>query len=130
MFHTFCSQEERKNFGGSDFLEMQFCRMPPNTEIERMVAADRIKHWCQDSLYISGDDAGVFFQEYDGIFDCGICSNSETGAIAPYGINYYRADLMDAIIAKILKKRPADYETLTAWLYTAKTHHGFYILGV
>lgn len=130
MFHSFSSQEERKNFGGSDFLEIQFCRMPPKTEIERMVAVDRIKHWCCDSLYISGEGVSAFFKEYGCIFDCGIYSNLETGAIDPYGINYYRSDLIDAIIAKILKKRPTDYEKLAAWLNTAKQYPGFYILGI
>lgn len=130
MFHSFSSQDKRKNFGGSDFLEIQFCRMPPKTEIERMVAVDRIKHWCCDSLYISGEDVSAFFKEYGCIFDCGIYNNLETGAIDPYGINYYRSDLIDAIIAKILKKRPADYEKLAAWLNTAKQYPGFYILGI
>ena len=28
LFHTFKSQEERRKFGGSAFIEIQFCNMP------------------------------------------------------------------------------------------------------
>lgn len=128
LFHTFSSQEERRKFGGSDFFEIQFCRMPRKTEVERITAVDSIHHWLDDSLYVSGEDA--FMQEYDGIFDCGIYNNLETGPIDPFGINYYRPDFIDAIIAKLLDKRPADYEKLVEWLNTAKKYNGFYILGV
>ena len=130
MFHTLSSQEERRKFGGSCFFEIQFCRMPQKTEVKTIVAVDSIKHWFDDSLYISGDDDSAFFKEYDCIFDCGIYNNLEAGTIDPYGINYYGPDLIDAIIAKILEKRPTDYEKLVEWLNTAKKYNGFYILGV
>lgn len=130
LFHTFFSQEERREFGGSDFFEIQFCRMPQKTNVELITAADSIHHWLDDSLYVSGDDGSVFMQEYDGIFDCGIYNNLETGPIDPYGINYYGPDLIDTIIAKLLDIRPIDYEKFAEWLNTAKKYNGFYILGV
>jgi len=129
MFYSFASQTERREFGGSDFLEVQFCKMPPKTEIEIVTAIGSIDHWRNDSLYISGDDIYLFLTEYGDIFDCGIYNNLETGTVDPYGINYYRPDLIDAIILKLLDKRPTDYEKLAAWLHAAKKHNGFYILG-
>lgn len=130
LFHTFSSQEERREFNGSDFFEIQFCRLPKKTEVEIIVAVDSISHWLDDSLYVSGDDANAFIEEYDCIFDGGIYNNLETGTIDPYGINYYGSDLICTIIAKLLEIRPTDYEKLVEWLNTAKKYNGFYILGV
>lgn len=130
LFHTFSSQEERRKLGGSDFFEIQFCRMPQKTKTKIITAVDSINHWLDDSLYVSGDDANTFLQEYDGILNCGIYNNLETGTIDPYGINYYDSDLIDPIIAKLLDRRPTDYEKLVEWLNTAKKYNGFYILGV
>lgn len=129
LFHTFSSQEERKEFNGSDFLEIQFCRLPKKTEAEIIVKANSISHWLDDSLYVSGDDGNAFFEEYDCIFDGGIYNNLETGTIDPWGINYYGPDMIDAIIAKLLKIKPTDYENLVEWLNKAKKYNGFYILG-
>lgn len=130
LFHTFSSQGERRKFGGSDFFEIQFCRMSQKTEVGIIVAVDSISHWLDDSLYVSGDDHNAFFKEYGCIFDCGIYNNLETGTIDPYGINYYGPDLIDTIIARLLKIKPTDYETLVEWLNAAKKYNGFYILGV
>jgi len=98
--------------------------------VKTAVTVDSINHWLDDSLYIRGDDASEFLKEYGCIFNCGIYNNLETGTVDPYGINYYKSDFIDAIIAKILKIRPTDYEKLAAWLHTAKQYNGFYILGV
>lgn len=130
LFHTFSSQEERREFGGSDFYEMQFCKMPQKTEVESIIAVDSIDHWLDDSLYISGDDHNAFFSEYDSIFDCGVYNNLETGPIDPCGINYYGPDFIDTILEKILEARPTDHKRLVEWLNTAKKYNGFYILGV
>lgn len=130
MFYTFSSLEERREFNGSDFFEIQFCRLPKKTEIEIIVAVDSISHWLDDSLYVSGDDDNAFFEEYGCIFDGGFYNNLETGTIDPYGINYYGPNLIDTIIAKLLEIKPTDYEKLVEWLDTAKQYNGFYILGV
>lgn len=130
LFHTFASQAERRQFGGSDFFEIQFCRLPLKTKVETITAVDSIKHWLDDSLYVHGDDECKFFESYADIFDCGIYNNLETGPIDLFGINYYGPDLIDDFIAKLFEKKPADYETLIEWLNTAKEHNGFYILGI
>lgn len=130
LFHTFSSQEERRAFGGSDFFEILFCRLPQKTEAKIITAVDSINHWLNNSLYISGDNQNAFLQEYGSIFDRGIYNNLETGTIDPCGINYYGPDLIDTIIARLLEIRPTDHERLVEWLDTAKKYNGFYILGV
>lgn len=130
MFYSFASQAERRAFGGSDFLEIQFCKLPPETKPEKAAALDSITHWQDDSFYISGDDMDLFLKEYGGIFDCGMYYNMETGTIDPYGPNYYRPELTEKIIERILTGKPADYQKLLAWLNAAKKYNGFYILGV
>lgn len=130
LFHTFSSQEARRAFGGSDFLEIQFCRMPRETKAERLTAVDSIRHWQNDSLYVSGDDDNAFLQEYGGILTGGIYNNLETGAMDPFGINYYCPEFIDPMIAKLLDRKPTDYERLVEWLNAAKQYNGFYILGV
>lgn len=38
LFHTFGSQEERRKFGGSCFIEIQYCRLPENTQLEKIIS--------------------------------------------------------------------------------------------
>ena len=130
LFHKFSSQAERRAFGGSDFFELQFCRMPPDTEAALLTAVDSVHHWRDDSLYISGDDDGAFMGAYGELFPWGMYNNLETGPIDPYGINYYRAELIDPFIAKLREVKPVEYEILAGWLTTAKGYNGFYLLGV
>lgn len=130
MFYSFSSQTERRKSGGSDFLGMQFCRMPFTMEIEEIVAADNITHWMDDSLYISGDDIDLFLKEYGGIFDSGIYNNLEIGVVDIFGINYYKPECTKTIRSRILAAEPAEYERLAEWLSRAEKHDGFYILGV
>ncbi len=130
MFHSFSSQADRRKSGGSDFLELQFCRMPPETAIEKIIAVDNIFHWSDDFLYISGDDTNVFLNAYSHILGCGIYNNLKTGVADPSGINYYKPGSIDAIAARLLENKPADYKKLAAWLSAAKKYNGFYLLGV
>ena len=71
------SQEERKEFGGSLFIEIPFCKMPQTTKTKKIAAVDSIENRQNDSLYIS--DENTFFQEYSNIFDCGIYNNLKSG---------------------------------------------------
>ncbi len=128
MFYTFNSQKERRSFGGSCFLEFQFCRLPNGTDIKEILSVDNIRHWFDDSLYVQDDDA--FYKEYSSIFDCGTYCNMECGVVDTYGINYYAPTLMDGIISKILNEKPTDYQNLAEWLEKAKKYNGFYILGI
>lgn len=126
LFHKFNSQEDRRNFGGSYFIELQFCRLPKGTENKKLFSD--IRHWQNDSLYICDDD--LFYREYSGIFNCGIYHNLKTGIVDIYGLNYYPPELTDALIKRITEKSPEDGNTLLEWLSKAKNYNGFYVLGV
>lgn len=128
LFHTFFSQSERRDFGGSAFIEIQFCKLPVRSSIKSIVDVSNIKNWQNDSLYVYDENA--FYQEYGHIFDCGTYNNLETGPVYLNGINYYPASLTDAIIKRIRESKPADYTVLVDWLERAKGYNGFYILGV
>lgn len=79
-FHMFDSHEERRKHGGSAFIEMQFCRLPKGTSIEKLVNSD--VHRQNDSLYI--DDENEFYRAYSRIFDCGIYNNLSKGTVDIY----------------------------------------------
>lgn len=128
-FHTFNSQEERISYGGSAFIEIQFCKFPVGTTIKELVAVHSMDHWQNDSLYIYIDDDNVFYQEYSRIFDCGTYNNLKTGPVDICGINYYAPSLIESIIERLDKERPVDYEVLIKWLIKSKSYNGFYILG-
>ena len=128
LFHMFHSQEERRNFGGSAFIEIQFCKIPYGVKEKRIVAVNSINHWQNDSLYVN--DADTFHQEYSHIFNAGLYNNLKSGTVDIFGINYYAPVLIDPIIEKLQKDKPADYTTLIEWLIKAKEYNGFYILGI
>lgn len=128
LFHIFDSQEQRREFGGSAFIEIQFCKLPCNAEIKDVVAVRNINHWQNDSLYIN--DEGIFYSQYCNIFDCGTYNDLKKGVIDIYGINYYAPAQIHSIIDKVRETKPMDYETLLEWLINAKKYNGFYILGI
>lgn len=119
LFHIFSSQEERRIFGGSAFVEIQFCELPIGTKEKKLVAVSSINNWKDDSLYICVEDLDAFHREYNPIFSCDL-----------YGINYYPPSTIDLLIAKLNTDKPTDFEQLIAWLNEAKHHNGFYILGI
>ena len=123
----FLNYEKIKKYGGSDFIEIQFCDMPHGTSVKEITAIDNIKDNNPDSLYICDDN--TFYHEYSRFFDCGTYNNLKTGPVDIYGINYYAPHLTDLIIEKITKEKTTDYEALTQWLQKSKSHNGFYILG-
>jgi len=128
LFHTFKSQEERRDFGGSWFIEMQFCKLPSGTKPKKIIAVDSINHWQSDSLYINDEKA--FYQQYSHIFNRGIYNNLKSGPVDIYGINYYAPSLVDSIIEKLNNDKPDDCEALIEWLIASKEYNGFYILGI
>lgn len=128
MFLTFKSQEERREHGGSGFIEFQFCKMPVKSKIESIVTIEIIDHWKLDSLYVS--DYEEFFEIYGKYFDCGYYNNMKNGLVDIYGINYYTSECVDSIISKIETEKPEDYPVILEWLNKAKEYNGFYILGV
>ena len=119
LFHVFSSQEERRSFGGSAFVEIQFCELPIGTNEKGLVSVSSINFWNNDSLYIHAEDLDTFHRAYNPILSCDIC-----------GINYYPPSTIDFLIAKLNTDKPTDFEQLIAWLNEAKHHNGFYILGI
>ena len=126
LFHIFNSQRERREYGGSCFIELQFCSLPKGTPIETLVNSD--VHWQDDSLYV--DDENKFYKEYSSIFDCGVYNNLSSGTVDVYGLNYYSPEKTDIIIDKLGREKPYDYQMLLDWLEKSKEYNGFYILGI
>lgn len=130
LFHTFSSQKERKQFGGSFFIEIQYCRLARGTSIEKIVSVDAISNWRDDSLYIYGNDDNEFLLHYGKIFTDGIYNNRKSGAVDLCGINYYSEELADLMAETIKEEEPPDYQVLLDWLKGVKEHNGFYVLGL
>ena len=128
LFHRFNNQEERRMFGGSDFLELQFCQHKSGTSIKRIV--NKFENWRNDSLYISGDDMDTFYSCYKDVFKNGTYNNLKSGDIDFFGINYYSSEKVDEMIKTIEEKKPKDYIIVLEWLNKAKEFNGIYILGV
>lgn len=128
LFHAFSSQAERQAFGGSAFIELQFCKLPARMHTKKLMALDNINFWQDDSLYIIDETA--FYQAYSHIFDCGTYHNLKRGIVDLYGFNYYAPKLINPIIEKLHQRKPDDYQTLLPWLAKASSYNGFYILGL
>ena len=124
LFHQFSSQKERRKFGGSAFIEIQFCKLPFGTKTETLI--NNVNFWKDDSLYIHISDDEVFCKEYKHIFDCSINDNS----FDIHGINYYDSSSAERIIDALLNYKPLEFKALIAWLEISKSYNGFYILGI
>ena len=118
LFHIFNSQEDRRAYGGSAFIEIQFCKLPAKRIRNKSAALRNLHHWQNDSLYI--DDENLFYNEYHHIFD----------TVDIFGMNYYGPESIKPIIEKIITTEPMEYEVLVEWLIKAKEFNGFYILGL
>lgn len=130
MFLTFENQDERRKYGGSAFIELQYCRLAPKTDIKNIVSIDTVKNWNDDSLYIYIDDDNDFVRRYGEIFTGGTYNNLKTGYMDICGINYYSPQLLAEIIKVVKKETPTDYEILLPWLKEAEKYNGVYILGL
>ena len=128
LFHSFNTQDERRAFGGSDFLELQFCQHKSGTSIKRIV--NKFENWRNDSLYISGDYMDAFYKCYKDVFKNGTYNNLKSGDIDFFGINYYSPEQVEEMIKTIEEKKPKDYIIVLEWLNKAKEFNGIYILGV
>ena len=130
LFHSFSSQTERREYGGSDFIELQCCKLKRGTSIKKIISVDHIEHWKTDSLFLSGDDMDNFISLYSDIFNQGFYNNGKSGSLDLFGINYYPPELEEAIIKRLRERNSEDGRILTDWLMTADEHNGLYILGV
>ena len=127
-FHTFQTQEERRAYGGSDFLELQSCTLPLGTALQDIVSPDRIHHWKNDSLYLYGEDSEAFLSDYEAILKNGVANDLESETPDLFGINYYSPKETEMIKARLKAEQPPAYEILLDWLENAC--NGFYLLGL
>lgn len=130
LFHTFRSQDERRAFGGSYFIELQYCKLAPNADLKQIVSVDSIVNWANDSLYIHGDDDGAFLSQYGEILTGGIYNNGETGPADLCGINYYSPQQARLIAERIMEQKPLELQVLLDWLERGTGYNGFYLLGL
>ena len=99
MFMKFKSNEERRAYGGSDFIEIQYCTLPNGTLDKEIV--DAVHNWDLSSLYIFGDDFQRFYNEYKEIIGNGLYCNLKEGFIDYCGINYYSPEKTIKIIERL-----------------------------
>ena len=130
LFHSFPSQEVRRKFGGSYFMELQYCRLAQGTGTGRIVSVDAVEHWKDDSLYIYGDDEDRFISHYGGIFTGGLYNNGESGAVDTCGINYYPRERALLVAKAVKEAKPPDAQALLEWLEKGQDYNGFYVLGL
>ena len=130
LFHVFQSQAERRKLSGSDFIEIQYCRLPQGTAIHQIVSVDSIEHWKNDSLYAFGDNMDVFFQNYGHIITGGVYNNETRGSIDLFGINFYSREQAASIRKRLKTETPLDSPVLLKWLMEVEQCLGFYVLGV
>lgn len=129
LFHTFHSQAERRAFGGGDFVELQYCRLPEGTSLRDILSIDVIEDWKDDSLYIFGDDMDLFYQNYGDIITDGVYCNGDRGPMDLVGVNFYTRDQGAAMIKQLVEEKPPEYQILCRWLQAGAQYLGFYLLG-
>lgn len=120
MFHKFKNQEERKNFGGTAFVEFAYCKNKSKLKILNRLLKRKNIFWNDDSLYIYVDDVDEFYNLYDDTFKV---NNF-------YGSNYYSKEKTIEIINSLKQKQPKDYLVLVEWLESALMYDGFWIYGI
>lgn len=128
IFHSFANQDERRKFGGSAFIELQYCTLKSKTKLAKVV--NKHGYWRDSSLYIYMDDIECFCSDYGDIFYGGTYHNLHSGEVDIYGINYYTPVQLKGIILKIEEKKPLDYQVILEWLKNGEQFNGFYILGI
>lgn len=128
LFYKFKNQEERKNFGGSAFIEIQYCTLPESTDIKVITSVESIKNWQNNSLYVN--DENKFFEEYCSILNKGYYNNLKQGTVDIYGINYYTKTETENIKKMLEENKPEDYDVFLQWLENVSNYNGFYVLGI
>ena len=128
LFYTFSTQEERRNFGGSDFIELQYCRLK-RTRFQRIIS-DCNGHWEDDSLYVRGRHLDEFLAAYSDVLSEALYPNKKSGPVYPFGPNYYPPERVPAMIARLHERNSEDDRVLAKWLLKATEYNGFYVLGV
>jgi hypothetical protein len=130
MFRIFRNVEERRKFGGSAFIELQYCKLSAQTKMKKVVSIKSIHAWKDDSLYIHLDDIDSFVECYRSILNNGTYSNMKSGFVDIFGINYYSNENIKQIVNDITNRKPLDHKTFLSWLNQGLQYNGFYLLGI
>lgn len=130
LFHSFASQEDRRTFGGGDFVELQYCKLKHGTTLNEILSNETMEHWEDDSLYLYGDDLNLFADLYGDIITGGTYYNLATGPLDRYGINYFSSEQAETIRQQLQTEPSTDDKILLHWLEQEKRYNGFYVLGV
>lgn len=132
LFHSFSSQDERRKFGGGDFLQFVFCKLDKGTAVEEIVSNRAVAPllWNLSSLYLCGEDWNEFCAAYGEIITGGTYENLETGYLDGCGINYFSPEQMQQIIKRLREEKPKDYHLLLTWMEQGAQYNGFYLLGL
>lgn len=62
MFLKFQSQDQRRKYGGSCFIELQFCKLPSATKLDRIF--NGYDHWQNESLYVYDNECSETVLKY------------------------------------------------------------------
>ena len=130
LFMTFDNQDERRECGGSCYIELCFCKLSKDAETKDILDLDENIFWQNDSLYIHGDYQNQFYNEYKEIFGLGINAGMKESLFDTWGLTYFNPEKIPGIIERANENKPEGYEDLTEWLEKAREYNGFYILGV
>ena len=130
VFLSFASREERRAFGGSAFMELQYCKLKTKATLRKILSLRSIPYWQNDGLYIYLDDLDVFMMQYTDVFGDGAYSNRKSGSMDEFGITYYSPARLQNIIKKIEQQKPLGYEVILEWLKQGIDYNGFYVLGI
>ncbi|MCF7924449.1 MAG: hypothetical protein K9L64_04985 [Candidatus Izimaplasma sp.] len=130
MFHIFSNIDERRKYGGSAFIELQYCKLSAQTKLKKIVSIKSIQNWKDDSLYIHVDDLDSFVESYGRILNNGTYNNMKSGVVDIFGINYYTIENMKDLVDVITKSKPVGNEKLLSWLKKGLQYNGFYLLGI
>ena len=128
LFLKFDMQESRRKYGGSCFIELQFCKLPSGTKIKQILEGS--DHWKDDSLYVYDDQQGDFYIKYKDVIGYGIHPNMSEGYFDTWGVTYYGPNQIGDIKERLKEHKPEEYEVLLEWLIEAEKYNGFYVLGV
>ncbi len=129
-FLSFSSNEERRAYGGSYFIEIRYCRLPEGASDKDRVSVDSVGHWERTSLYVYGDDDVEFYETYSDILGDGLYNNMQEGSVDLCGINYYNSSRQREIIRRLREHTPQGHEPFLRWLLSDPHGNGFYVLGL
>ncbi len=128
LFLKFDTQESRRKYGGSCFIELQFCRRPAGTKIKQIL--EGYAHWKDDSLYVYDDKQSEFYIKYKDVIGLGIHPNMSEGYFDTWGVTYYGSNRIGDIKERLKEHKPGEHEVLLEWLEEAEKYNGFYVFGV